>query len=740
MNAESLSMCKGVLACLEKQLLNLENLMKTIKGVLSRSLFITALAVLALNVAYAQSGNPHQITGAKVTADGAIQLSWQSETNTVYRVEYTDALVDISLGGPVWSTLYDDYPSHGTNTFWLDTGYYTPVPPIPHPKYAPQRFYRIAVEGTNTAPSAPTVAIVSPSNGTTARGLLTVTVSASSDQPVLQTLLYVDGQEMPSSDDGTNYVINTCEWPNGAHVIFAVAKSQSGFAGLMNDFSITYGRAVSSYVNVTFDNLISQYSFSQQFFEPSLGQTQQVSATFAANVNWTLEIQDVNTNDVLFVTGSGGSMQYNWDGTGTNGITIPDGVYTYLLTVQTNGLPLPQGFFGDGDTNLPPPLSMSSSVLSSDSTDSGWYPTSPRQAVAAGWNYYYAQPPPMPPVLTNGVWANWEDIYGPEPLTMMNVPMSSQGMQSPALSSTSTDSASPLYGGPSSESTRGPSRPPAVPIKGSVGTFGIAYQTYQPYGISSRPPPTGWPAPPLHVYVAIDGLSENATVYAMPIPPHKDCADGFSLTMQKGGWKPVFNYPNRGLTARDLKKASLGGNSIFNQANIGLLMMHGSYATTVEKDNIKYTYIDVDNGSGSLDYVRLSDMDFGSSGVMGLRWMTIAACNLFYPADMQSMGAARFPGNDNLHLLCGASTIYYANQIVGKYYAQNMLANQTIPNAWINASRKAYASTTSPTIPDPINVRIYGWLDCFNDTLTTYYDPDTGDGLRYRDVNVYTPQ
>lgn len=133
-------------------------------------------------------------------------------------------------------------------------------------------------------------------------------------------------------------------------------------------------------------------------------------------------------------------------------------------------------------------------------------------------------------------------------------------------------------------------------------------------------------------------------------------------------------------------------------------------------------------------------MDFGSSGPMGLRWMTIAACNIFYPADMQSMGASRFPGNDNLHLLCGASTIYYANQIVGKYYAQNMLANQTIPNAWINASRKAYASATSPTIPDPINVCIYGWQDCLNDTLSNYYDPDTWNGLKKIDQNVYTPQ
>src|SRR5205823_4589045 len=60
-------------------------------------------------------------------------------------------------------------------------------------------------------------------------------------------------------------------------------------------------------------------------------------AVFVANVNWTLEIQDVNTNTVRTATGSGGSMLFAWDGAGQGGTNLPVGTYTYLITVQTNG-------------------------------------------------------------------------------------------------------------------------------------------------------------------------------------------------------------------------------------------------------------------------------------------------------------------------------------------------------------------------------------------------------------------
>jgi len=213
---------------------------------------------------------------------------------------------------------------------------------------SPARFYRILFTGTNTSPTNPTVSIMLPSNGASLSGGVTMSVSSSSPEIITEVHLYIDGEDQWMSDDGTNFFINTCEWPNGPHVIFATAKSQSTIDGNTFGAGATYGRAVSPVVNVTFSNLVSSFDFSQWFFEPSLGQTQQVSASFAANVNWTLEIQDANSNDVLSVSGSGANMLYNWDGTGTNELAIPDGVYSYLLTAHTNGRALSPDFGGGG--------------------------------------------------------------------------------------------------------------------------------------------------------------------------------------------------------------------------------------------------------------------------------------------------------------------------------------------------------------------------------------------------------
>ena len=82
------------------------------------------------------------------------------------------------------------------------------------------------------------------------------------------------------SEDGTNYVINTCEWDNGPHTLFATA-TESTMPDTAGNIGLT-GHAVSPFLTVYFSNLVTRISFSQQFFEPSLGQTQQVSAIFAA--------------------------------------------------------------------------------------------------------------------------------------------------------------------------------------------------------------------------------------------------------------------------------------------------------------------------------------------------------------------------------------------------------------------------------------------------------------------------
>jgi len=79
-------------------------------------------------------------------------------------------------------------------------------------------------------------------------------------------------------------------------------------------------------VRVTFNNLVMEISFTPPFFDPTLGQTQLISAAFASNSDWTLTIISASSNTVKTTSGSGMSMVFNWDGTGNGGTKLPAGV------------------------------------------------------------------------------------------------------------------------------------------------------------------------------------------------------------------------------------------------------------------------------------------------------------------------------------------------------------------------------------------------------------------------------
>ena len=206
-------------------------------------------------------------------------------------------------------------------------------------------------------------------------------------------------------------------------------------------------------------------------------------------------------------------MLFDWDGTGDGGISIPDGVYSYLISVQTNDLPIPHIVStNSGGGPAPSPAMMSGVIISGTSPRAAEdsFPTSLQQARAARLDYYYSQPPPMPPVWTNGNWMNWEDIFGPEPLIKTDIPTPNQqtyattAMASPMFATSDGSS----YSG-SSQSTRSPERKPNVGVKNKTGSFGVCYKTYGTNGFSAPHPRTGWPYP-LPTFVAVDGQTATA--------------------------------------------------------------------------------------------------------------------------------------------------------------------------------------------------------------------------------------
>jgi hypothetical protein len=674
-------------------------------------------------VAFGQ--NQLKLTGVNATVEGAIQLHWASNPNEVYEIDYADSLLDTNFGYTVWNKLLDNYPSHGTNSFWLDTGSYLIDTPIPHPKYVGNRFYRVVKTGVNSG-TTPTVSITSPANGSTLSGTITVSVSASSSYPLVNTKLYVDGEEVFHDDILTNYTFNTCEWPNGAHTLFATAEAHSNYDGPNGVWPIYVGRAVSAYRSVTFSNLITRIAFSQPFFEPSLGQTQQVTATFAANVNWTLKILNDSSNAVRTVTGSGGSMVYNWNGTGDGGVTIPDGLYNYSISVLTNGLPLPQ--IQPSTNNPPPPPPPGQSMVSSSTAETvnvDPHPRSAKEAFALGLDYFYPDWPPMPPVRVNGQWVPWEDVYGPaEPAkielsdaalgTLLDNNLTQQG----SGSGVQLNGFRPLYSGPSSQAAVAPTRPPTSAIKGKGGDYSIFYYSY--------PTTNTWPVPtygsfPLIVKVKLEGSNNPMTLD--PIPGALNQSGGFIQTMKKLGWKLVLDRHDTDLRVKNLRRADLSifGDEWATQAELGLFISHGTFGTDMDlapgASGAKLTYWPSGNPADSQDpWLRMCQFGFGGN----LKWMGLLACNSL--TNFSSMVNAGAIPLKTTHMVCGAASIVGVGENIGSYWGQNMIkSKQAIADAWFAAGRKEYNGTTNLTTPAVF--RVAGYPECMADTLANATNP-----------------
>jgi hypothetical protein len=254
--------------------------------------------------------------------------------------------------------------------------------------------------------------------------------------------------------------------------------------------------------------------------------------------------------------------------------------------------------------------------------------------------------------------------------------------------------------------------------------------------------------PPLSIYTGVDGGAPNTgLIFWSQLLEQKSEADSFAEIMKVGAtngvYKPAFIKGDEKWGPTDIKKVALGGGSIFNTCNFGLLMSHGCYGTQAEIDGTKYTYLALYDTKHGFSYLRLSDMDFGSTGANGLRWMTLLPCNALYPANVTSMiNASKWAANDNLHLLLGATTITYASPLLTALYAKNLVENSTIANAFVNAGIDAYARLKGKGftgMTEAITFRVMGFNSCIGDTLFSYSDPDVNTPYQIIDTTVFTP-
>jgi Family of unknown function (DUF6345) len=677
------------------------------KAIMNKLKYVIAVSLTALiSTINGFCQNSLLFTNVNATPEKSIILTWQSNTNEFYEIDYADSLLDTNTGFTTWKLLYDDFPSQGsTNTFWQDDGNFNLTPNVPRPKDSPMRFYRVSLGGTNTMNwDGLSVAITGLTNGTVLSGNITVNVAASTTEVFSGLILYLDGKEMPRSLDGSNFVFNSCETWNGPHTLFAVAKSQSGLEGFRLNGPMTYNHAVSSMVTISIQNLITDFAFSQTFFQPSLGQTQAVTANFTANCNWTLQILDSNSNAVRTVTGSGKSMGFNWDGTGQGGTNIPDAVYTYLLSASTNGAPM----------SLASP-SVSSNVTNLWALEPGSESPVPFAIYPIGYN-------------TNG----------------MTIFKATQSQIDFLIGDTYSTSLSPSggffhpndFGGAgSSQSTSD------TGAKNAQGTIGVCYQRYLNPNIFTHAPPSHLISPPFKLYVGIDGQPAGNSPSSVSLPKilvlKKNC-DDFCNSMQAAGYFRSFEYADDDVKITDLKKSSLGGNSIFNNVNLGMFWGHGSYGTTAESDGVTYTYVWIENlVATSITSMHLSDFDFGGTQPNGLRWMVFATCSALDKNAYDSMDTfSKLPINSNLHLLLGASTTIYFAPDLGQNYAKFLQSNtETIISAWNHTGSYTYSYQNGTNMTGIVKFAYSGSDNCTGDSLKSYEDPDGA--ITYAETKVY---
>jgi hypothetical protein len=286
----------------------------------------------------AQTTNRPVILSTSADSAGAIGITWQSESNLIYRIEYA-AVASRPMG---WQPLYEDYPSQGTNTIWKDAGSELSAPAIPHPNDTDKRFYRVVVSGTNSI-SQPQVGIVSPAAASVLSDYVTVSVAVTSSLTVASLRLFVDGQETGSQFyPATNFVINTAQFGNGPHNLFVVAENLDGAETTLEAANSVDNFAVSPYLGVTFDNYISDFRASARFLEPADGETMRFKANFAAYSDWILTISNSSAVTVRTATGSGYNMMFLWDGTDNGGNSISADFYSATLSaVLSTNVPAP---------------------------------------------------------------------------------------------------------------------------------------------------------------------------------------------------------------------------------------------------------------------------------------------------------------------------------------------------------------------------------------------------------------
>lgn len=663
---------------------------QAVNGALIATMFLATTAS-------AQSTNGPTLGIGKSGPDNPAVLQWASQTNEIYRIDYTVGLTN-------WTTAIDDLASQGTNTLWADLGSesaFEPRPSSTDPE-APYRFYRAVVTGYMSNDLPATITVSNISAGSVLTGLTNVLVGAQSESNLISGRLLLDGNEVAiDSGNGYDFPLETRFYPNGTHVV-SVQVEDSGDTGTTGgddpvpDPTSEVGASYATKsISVTFSNFLSDAHLKYKGYRPDLGQTQQVYATWASPRDWQVDITPADDTNTIYrtFTGSGTRVAVTWDGLDSNGQDLSPQRIAYVI-------------YDLGQSSA----SMAAASASSETDKEAmmWWAQradGSREAVPlaiyppgfdmSGFVIFEA---PQPKVQIESVVSANVESYGNEP----NGPMDSGGSNAPFI----------LY------STYKP-----------LGRFGMLYQGHHPAFGSYPRPPRGAPF----------GQVTFATSSGFPwgkLKAPRRIANFLVQAFPTAGYPLGFIYADDQWGGSAIQKSSLGGSNIFNDVNLGLFVGHSAAG----KENIvalghPQTYVPVYNkGSDSFTWVGMNDMRFGSSN---LKWVAFYSCNLFRDSAYRSFGCYSQMKNSghlaittDLHIMQSYATEVTVHPDMGKFWVPALIGGtintsfHTVLGAW-----KFVCLKTQPveSAGNANYSRSVYWEECAGDHLYGYgsqTDPD----------------
>ncbi len=683
--------------------------------------------VLAFSIALNASGqtNGPVIQTPIVRADDyrTVLLRWNTETGAVYQVESADALEAEGAQGLKWVIRESDCVSKGTNSEWMDVGDARWLPRVLHPIFQEHRFYR--VQKVNQATNTPPVVSVQLSQSNTASGFLRATALVSvadTNQSLYSVGIFVDGQRLgsmesfPSTNSGV--WINSTEWPNGPHEIYAVATiADSAETTPANESeaaetnAVVYAVGVSPSQFVTFSNYISQFFVAIPYFQA--GQTQEIVAKFEQDSYWRVSVLNYLDIAVRQFEGQGSSCYAPWDGNDDNGDPLPYGFYDYFIEARPSQYgPLSMARSASRST-----MSMTAFTRASSKDDPAEiYKRTPAAMQFSRTNCDIVESivipslNPAPPleedalklsikperVITytvskdgttnefiNGVPAF---LYPPEPPPFDEERLNIMSRNSPQTMDSETEWPDDTY------ITYYPNRIPGNLFFGFAGTVGIGYQGHHPSSPPFGNPPGGRISTTQPPWGKITSASKLAT--------------GFSTDMGLAGWRTSFLKGDDNFNSLDLDPVlgPYSGTSTFaTKCNFGLVIGHMT-ASAYNDPNYYATvpYVAIYNSTqpGAYQWIALPGMDLGNGNFNSkLRWMAFYGCNALKERDYSDLWTKfLLPMPPNLRLILGSEEGVFIDPRFGPLFADNLNgwttqdgSPMTIFAAWCDAAAYAFA-------------------------------------------------